>query len=277
MKKLFLIFFSVLSFLAISQDISSAMTFNIRYATINDGVNQWENRKKELTDLLNYYNPEIIGLQEALLIQINFILDHLPSYKKVGIAREDGKIEGEFSPILYDSIKYTIEQTGTFWLSENPNKPTIGWDAAHKRICTYAGLINKKTGELIWVFNTHFDHIGQEARIKSANLIIKKISEITLSSESIILMGDFNSLPNSAPISYIKSNLLDGLEISKSDFYGPYGTFNGFNPLHPLSENRIDYIFIKNLEITSYRHIDDKMKNSSCISDHLPILMTFTK
>ena len=127
-----------------TQDLSSAMTFNVRYATAKDGINQWENRKKDVLNLLKNYSPDIVGFQEMLKSQLEFIDENLNEYNYVGVAREDGKSEGEFSPIFFNTKKYKIIENGTFWLSKTPDVPSIGWDAAHKRVCTYVKLVNLK-------------------------------------------------------------------------------------------------------------------------------------
>lgn len=257
------------------QDISKAMSFNIRYATKNDGVNQWENRKKELVGLIKKHDPDVIGFQEVLLSQLTFLIKNNSEFNKIGVARGDGKEKGEFSPILFNSKKFDLIESNTFWLSESPNNPSIGWDAAHKRICSYVKLRYKSSQNTLWVFNTHFDHIGEKSKKNSAFLIIKKIKTLVSNKDNVILMGDFNSYPETLPITKIKTYFEDGLTVSKKSLKGPFGTFNGFSSKQKLDKNRIDYIFTKNIKVLSYVHIDDKMKNSNFISDHFPVLITF--
>lgn len=248
------------------------MSFNIRYDNPNDGENTWENRKSELVGLIDYYHPDFVGSQEGLDHQIKYVNNHLQDYASIGVGREDGRTQGEFAAIFYDSTKYQLVRQNTFWLSEKPNKVSIGWDAALERICTY-GLFKEKSSEkLVYVFNTHFDHVGVAARKMSAKLILEKIDELTDENSTVVLMGDLNCHPDSAPIVQLRSALSDGMEISKNSFYGPNGTFNAFDPSHELTE-RIDYIFTQNLHVLSYRHIDDRRKDKGFISDHLPVLL----
>jgi len=141
-----------------------------------------------------------------------------------------------------------------------------------ERICTYGEFINKKTKEYLVIFNNHFDHIGIEARKMSAKLIVEKIHEYELTKMAVIVMGDFNSEPLSEPIKILKKELDDGLEISEKAFYGPKGTFNGFDN-NMVPKRRIDYIFTKNIKVIRYRHIDDRRNNNLCISDHLPVIV----
>jgi len=248
------------------------ISYNIRYDNNWDVENSWSLRKNSIRQLLNDYNPSIFGIQEGLLNQVNFIDSALIKYDYVGVGRDDGKMEGEFCAIYFDTTRYKIRNNSTFWLSETPDVVSVGWDAALERICTYGLFENKTSGEEFWVFNTHFDHLGVIARKKSSALILKKIKEINTQSLPVILMGDFNSIPDSDPIKILKSDLIDALQISLENLEGPQGTFNGFDMMLPI-DNRIDYIFTKNVKVLSYRHIDDRLNNNRHISDHLPVMI----
>ena len=122
------------------------------------------------------------------------------------------------------------------------------------------------------MLNTHYDHIGQTARENSSRLILSKIQEINQTNYPIILIGDLNALPESTTIQLLKKELKDGGELTKNGIYGPKGTFTGFEKAI-IPDRRIDYIFVKELEVTTYRHIDDKMTNNNYLSDHLPVLV----
>ena len=248
------------------------ISYNIRYDNNWDVENSWSLRKNSIRQLLNDYNPSIFGIQEGLLNQLSFIDSALIKYDYVGVGRDDGKMEGEFCAIYFDTTRYKIRNNSTFWLSETPDVVSVGWDAALERICTYGLFENKTSGEEFWVFNTHFDHLGVIARKKSSALILKKIKEINTQSLPAILMGDFNSIPDSDPIKILKNDLIDALQISLENLEGPQGTFNGFDMMLPI-DNRIDYIFTKNVKVLSYRHIDDRLNNNRHISDHLPVMI----
>jgi len=248
------------------------ISYNIRYDNNWDVENSWSLRKNSIRQLLNDYNPSIFGIQEGLLNQVDFIDSSLIKYDYVGVGRDDGKMEGEFCAIYFDTTRYKIRNNSTFWLSETPDVVSVGWDAALERICTYGLFENKTSGEEFWVFNTHFDHLGVIARKKSSALILKKIKEINTQSLPVILMGDFNSIPDSDPIKILKNDLIDALQISLENLEGPQGTFNGFDMMLPI-DNRIDYIFTKNVKVLSYRHIDDRLNNNRHISDHLPVMI----
>jgi len=248
------------------------ISYNIRYDNDWDVENSWSLRKNRICQLLNNYNPSIFGIQEGLLNQVVFIDSALIKYDYVGVGRDDGKIKGEFCAIYFDTTRYKIRNNSTFWLSETPDVVSVGWDAALERICTYGLFEDKISGEEFWVFNTHFDHLGVIARKKSSAIILKKIKEINTQSLPVILMGDFNSIPDSDPIKILKNDLIDALQISLMNLEGPQGTFNGFDMMLPI-DNRIDYIFTKNVKVLSYRHIDDRLNNNRHISDHLPVMI----
>ena len=250
---------------------TSIMTFNIRLDNPNDNQNSWNNRKNELAGLIEYYHPDIFGIEEGLSNQVDFIKRHSSNYNFIGIGREGGT-KGEYSCIYYDTTKFELLYQTTFWLSDTPDTFSVGWDAALPRICTYGKFKNKSTNDTINIFNTHFDHIGTTARKMSAKLILSKLNQYELNSAKVIVMGDFNSTPNSEPITILKKRLDYGLEKSEKSFYGPLGTFNGFNNCSTVNI-RIDYIFTKNISVYSYRHIDDKRINNLCISDHFPVLI----
>ncbi len=251
---------------------SKIMTYNIKFDNPRDSINNWDNRKLEVVSMLKYYEPEIFGLQEALEHQLNFIDQHLNDYSRIGVGRDDGKHKGEFSPIYYNNKKFSLIESSTFWLSDTDSVVSVGWDASMERICTYGIFEDKLDNSKILVLNTHFDHKGKKAREESAKLIVRKVGEINKENNPVILMGDFNATLDSRTIETIKEKLVDGAELSKNGIYGPTGTFTGFK-IGKIPEERIDFIFVKNLKVSKYRHIDDMKKNNNFLSDHLPVLL----
>ncbi len=250
----------------------SIISYNIRYDNNWDIENSWKIRRNKISQILVQYSPSIIGIQEGLLNQVQYIDSSLIDYDYVGVGRDDGKKKGEFCAIYFDTTRYVLLKNSTFWLSETPDTISVGWDAALERICTYGLFKDRITKEEFWVFNTHFDHIGVVAREKSSELILKRINKINHQSLPVILMGDFNSIPNSSPVKEIKTELSDALQISLEKLQGPRGTFNGFNEDLPI-EKRIDYIFTNDLKVLSYTHINDRLDNNRHISDHLPVMI----
>ena len=276
MKLFYQCILSVFILFTISSSIYSQphtiISYNIRYDNNWDVENSWKIRRMKISQKLIQYSPSIVGIQEGLLNQVQYIDSSLINYDYVGVGRDDGKDKGEFCAIYFDTTRYVLLKNSTFWLSETPDTISVGWDAALERICTYGLFKDRITRKAFWVFNTHFDHIGIIAREKSSELILKKINKINRQSLPVILMGDFNSIPNSPPVKEIITELSDALQISLVTLQGPRGTFNGFNEDLPI-EQRIDYIFTNKLKVLSYTHINDRLDNNRHISDHLPVMI----
>ena len=276
MKLFYQCILSVFILFTISSSIYSQphtiISYNIRYDNNWDVENSWKIRRKKISQILIQYSPSIVGIQEGLLNQVQYIDSSLINYDYVGVGRDDGKEKGEFCAIYFDTTRYVLLKNSTFWLSETPDTISVGWDAALERICTYGLFKDRITRKAFWVFNTHFDHIGIIAREKSSELILKRINKINSQSLPVILTGDFNSIPNSPPVQEIITELSDALQISSEKLQGPRGTFNGFNEDLPI-EKRIDYIFTNKLKVLSYTHINDRLDNNRHISDHLPVMI----
>lgn len=250
---------------------TSLMSFNIRYDNPNDKENSWDNRKWNLVKLLKHYQADFLGIQEGLYHQVKFIKDNT-NYQFIGVARDDGQQAGEFSAVYYDNSKLELIEDKTFWLSETPDRVSRGWDAVLPRICTYGKFRNLKSQEDIYIFNTHFDHIGIKAREMSAKLILEKMKSFDFINAKMVLMGDFNTIPNSPPITILSQDLSESSQIAEQKPQNITGTFNNFNP-NAILNLRIDYIFTHNLKVLSYQHLEDKRENNLWISDHLPILI----
>jgi len=251
---------------------SGIMSFNIRYDNPDDGENWWEFRKYELCDLLQYYQADFIGIQEALPHQSKYIADKLDAYDFIGHGRDGINTISEGVPLFYNKTTFKLLEHELFWLSDTPDKVSKGWDAALNRIVVFGAFENKSNGDIVYIFNCHFDHKGKTAREKSAELLIQYIESKKLSDKSVIVLGDFNSLPTEKPIKILSQHLEDSFHGSHRSVYGPIGTFNAFETERVLTK-RIDYIFTKNMNVKSYRSIDDKRKNNLYPSDHLPILI----
>jgi endonuclease/exonuclease/phosphatase family metal-dependent hydrolase len=270
MRSYFTLFLLFTAFLLNAQEIN-IITYNIRFNNPNDGINAWPNRSEMVTSLIRFHEADVFGMQEALIGQINDIEKQLPQMKHIGVGRDDGKEAGEFSPIFYDTTKFKLIDYGWFWLSETPDKPGYGWDAHYNRICTWAKLKPKKGSSFLYL-NTHFDHQGDIARAESAKLILKKIGELNTKNLPVILSGDFNLTPETAPIKYIIQYLKDSKEISKVTPYGPDGTFNNFDFNSKLPD-RIDYIFVnEKVTVLKYAVLTDSKENRYP-SDHLPVFV----
>lgn len=249
MKRIFLLFITIsVSTVMIAQELN-VMSFNIRYNTSRDSLDAWPNRKDFVASQILFHEAHIVGLQEALYEQNQDLLQRLPQYKIEGAGRDDGKEKGEFSAILYDTTRLQVLQSKTFWLSETPDVPgSKGWDAQITRIVTWIKFRDRLTKKTFYAFNTHFDHIGQQARKESAKFLLQQIKAIAGDIPAVIT-GDFNAKPSEEPIQVImdKNNplrLTDSKEISQTPHYGPTGTFNGFGRSE-RDDEPIDFIFLK--------------------------------
>ena len=248
------------------------MTYNIRLDVASDADNDWNHRKNFLTNQLAYYTPDIFGIQEALPHQVVDIQLALPEYKHIGIGRE-GENKGEASSIFYQSKQYAVQNETTFWLSPTPDVMSKGWDAACLRVCTYGFFTQLKTGKQFWVFNTHLDHMGEEARTNGLELILAKIKAVNTQNYPVILMGDLNSPPNHLRIQNLKNSLNDPRDFSETKPFGPAGTFNGFVHNKPVTD-LIDYVFVSKsgIAVKKYAVLSDAI-NMHYPSDHLPVFV----
>lgn len=249
------------------------MTYNIRLDVASDGENAWPNRKDYFTSQVQFYSPDIFGVQEALPNQVIDISKALPAYDKFGIGREENGT-GEASAIYYKKDRFKVQQSSTFWLSETPNEVSKGWDGACNRVCTYGLFKDLKSKKIFWVFNLHLDHIGEVARVKGVELVLSKIKELNVKNYPVFLMGDFNSEPDTKQIVEIKKQMDDTKMVSKEKPFGPTGTFNAFKHNEPVNLE-IDYIFIsKNSGLTVQKHaVLSDSKDLKYPSDHLPVLI----
>ncbi len=271
----------LLSFLVIVQFVYSQnirlMTYNIRYDNPGDGEDRWAIRKENLCKQIMFYEPDVLGIQEGLLHQLSYMDSSLLKYSYLGVGRDDGKKAGEYCAIFYHTGHLKLLKQSTFWLNENPDSISKGWDAALPRICTFAQFETIKNKKKFWVFNTHFDHIGEIARNKSAELIINKINQLNINNLPLILMGDFNLEPESEAIRYISGKLHDTKFMAQNVTFGPEGTFNGFEFDKPV-EKRIDYIFINSQcsKVMRYGVLSDSY-NCHYLSDHLPVFVELSR
>ncbi len=260
----------LLSLFTYSQNLK-VMTYNIRLDVAVDGENDWSHRKDFFTSQIQFYEPDVFGIQEATPNQVIDISNALSQYNHIGIGRE-GVGKGESSNIYYKKERFSVSKETTFWLSETPNEISKGWDAACNRVCTFALFEDLKSNKSFWVFNTHLDHIGEVARTKGIELILSKIEAVNNQKLPLIFMGDFNSEPNENRIIELKKIMNDSRELSVEKPFGPFGTFNNFQYNEPATK-QIDYIFLsKNSSfiVNKYAVLTDS-KNLRFPSDHFPV------
>jgi endonuclease/exonuclease/phosphatase family metal-dependent hydrolase len=249
------------------------MTYNIRLDVAIDKENDWAHRKDFFNSQIQFYEPEVFGVQEARTNQITDIANALPQYNYVGIGR-DGIEKGEASSIFYKKERLKVIVSNTFWLSETPNIVSVGWDAAYNRICSYALFKDIKNNNFFWVFNTHLDHIGEESKSNSITLILSEIEKLNIKKYPVLLIGDFNSLPDSDRIVALKKVMNDSRDISQEKPFGPFGTFNDFKYNEPVTI-QIDYVFIslnKKIKVKKYAVLSDS-NAFRYPSDHFPVFV----
>lgn len=269
--KYILIFFAAFNLFCSNAQNLKVMTYNIRLDIAVDGENDWSHRKDFLTSQIQFYEPDIFGVQEAQPNQVIDIATALSSYSYVGIGRE-GIGKGESSNIFYKKDRFKVLKSNTFWLSETPDLISKGWDAAFNRVCTYALFKDLKTKQTFWVFNTHLDHVGEAAKTKGIQLILSKMAALNTKNYTVLFMGDFNSQPEDDRILALNKEMNDCRKISKEKPFGPSGTFNGFKHDEPVSA-LIDYIFISknsSFKVLKFAVLSDS-KDLRYPSDHLAV------
>ena len=260
MKKVFLIALLVaVAFSASAQNLTVG-SYNIRNDNEGDARrgNGWAQRCPVICDQIEWHNLEVFGAQEVKRNQLDDMLKELPDYDYVGVGRDDGKDKGEFSPIFYKRDRFKLLDSGTFWISETPDKVGVkGWDAALPRICSYVRLRDNKTKVSFWFFNLHMDHVGVAARREGAKLVISKIKEMC-KGESAIVTGDFNvDQTNEAYRTMLSGNVLKDSFVAAEKRFATTGTFNSFNS-ELFTESRIDHIFVtNNIEVNNYAVLTD--------------------
>jgi endonuclease/exonuclease/phosphatase family metal-dependent hydrolase len=247
----------------------SVMTYNIRLDVASDGVNRWDNRKIPLLHQINTIHPDVLGVQEALPHQVIELQKGMPNYQKVGIGREENQT-GEASCVFIKASRFMIKDSGTFWLSSTPEKISRGWDAACNRVCSFVHLEDRLNGKKCWVFNTHWDHVGEQARTESLVLILAQIAVRNPKNEPVILMGDFNTTPEPPRLKLLEKEWVNTYAALNPK--STSGTFNGFHTNTPVN-NCIDYIWVtRQAFIIHSSEIRSEKPNHQWLSDHYPVV-----
>lgn len=246
------------------------ISYNIRMSgnPEADATNYWTFRKEASIAMIDEEQPTVIGLQEACPDQMVYLEEKLENYDYIGVGRDNGKDEGEFMAIFYDTRKVEVGKNGTFWLSDTPDEVSRGWDGACNRTCTWGIFKLKGSGKEFVYFNTHLDHRGKVAREEAIKLIVKKIEELAPKDLPIFLTADFNSPTTNAIFEPLKAVMKDARAESPQTDNG--GTYNGFRK--DPGVNIIDHIFYKNAEALSFAVLRGDY-GAPFISDHYPVVM----
>jgi len=253
------------------------MSFNIRYGTARDGEDHWDKRKDFLIDTIRAYNPDLLGTQEVLADQADFLQQKLPDYGFAGAGRDDGQRKGEYSAIMYRKDRFDLLAHGQWWLSPTPEKVgSKGWDAALPRVVTWTRLKDRASGVAFLYYNTHWDHQGNVARVESGKLMRKLIEDSRGDSDlPVIVTGDFNSTEESEQYRTLTAG--DGTGLKLIDAYreihpqreSDEASFNGFKGTR--KGLRIDWILHSPQWVAKGAAIDRTEKNGHTPSDHFPV------
>ena len=247
------------------------MSYNIRLGIGKDGTNSWEFRYPATALMIEDQQPDVFGVQEAHDFQILFIKDNFRYYDCVGVGREDGKSKGEHMSIFWNKKNISLIKSGTFWLSETPDKPSKGWDAHCKRTATWALMKDKRTGKKFYFVNTHLDHRGKLAQKNGLALIVSRIDEINPQGYPMVLTGDFNVKPNNPVLADLDKIMQSSRKVAKKA--DNHQTFNGWGKAK--SDAVIDYIYVSGFsDCIEYQTVTKPYAERKFISDHYPIFTT---
>lgn len=259
------------------------MSYNIRLGVANDSLNSWDNRKPATIAMLNDVNPDVFGVQEAYDFQVKYILDNCPRYKAVGVGREDGVSAGEHMSVFYDTTRVALKTWGTYWLSETPDVPSLGWDAACYRTATWALLRDLEKKKDFFFVNTHLDHVGKVARREGLALIYNRIRKMNPKGIPMVLTGDFNVLPDDPCLQDINTLMhsarFDSRQadaIGSFNGFGAYGNSAGAPVLDDSACDReslrpLDYIYYSGFKSALFKVVTKTYLDIPYISDHYPV------
>lgn len=275
MKKIFIVLGAMAALLPATvscnkqADELKVMSFNIRMGIADDGDNSWDIRKSAIPAMFADKAPAVFGVQEAYDFQIEYITTNAPQYASIGVGREDGINKGEHMSIFYDQNRIELEDWGTYWLSETPDVPSMGWDAACYRTATWALLKDKANGKKFYYVNTHLDHRGVDARKNGLALIVDRIAAMNPDGFPMVLTGDFNVRPDNPGLEDL-DKMMKSARIYAEDS-DDRGSYNGWGK----SSQIIDYIYYAGFEkCTDFKVVTETYDDKPFISDHYPVIAT---
>ena len=259
------------------------MSFNVRYGTAQDGDNVWDLRRDLVVDTIEAFDPDLLGVQECLDFQGAYLLESTTGYGFVGVGRDDGSDTGEMCAILYRESRFELVDSGHFWLSETPDVPgSRSWDSALPRMASWVRLRTTEStvvgdGPVEFLFlNAHFDHAGETARVRSAELLRERAAELA-GGDPIIIAGDFNApavWASDGPFTVLAggagaTRLVDTYGAVEAEGAGAEGTFNAFEG--KTSGARIDWILVSPDVAVGEAGIDRTERDGRYPSDHFPV------
>lgn len=250
----------------------SVMTFNMRYDNPEDGQNNWRFRRERIAGVIKAQEVDVLGTQELLSNQFNDLSGLLTGYQGVGVGRLDGAESGEYCAVFFRKDRFTLLDSGTFWLSETPEVVgSLGWDGACERIATWVVLRDRDGRELFFI-DTHLDHVGQVARDEGVSLLMKRIETLS-GGRPVILTGDFNSEPGSSVVAHVqKDGVLHDAKAIAAQRSGTDWSFSDFGQIPEAERPLLDYIFVSgDIEAVRYEVLPDTF-DGGYVSDHAPVM-----
>ena len=274
MKKI-LLFAAVAAALALVSCTKSGelkvMSYNIRLDNSGDNENAWPNRKEATIAMLDDIKPDVFGVQEALPHQVQYIEDNAPLYDNVGVGRDDGVEQGEFMSVFWNTEAIELLDWGTYWLSETPDEPSFGWDAACRRTATWTLMKDKRNGKKFYFVNTHLDHKGVEARKNGLQLLVDRIAAMNPDGYPMVLTGDFNVLPDDECLVNLDKQMTSTRKIA--EITDAKSTFNHWGSRTEEESYIIDYIYVSGFKsVPLYRTVTEQYAEKPYISDHYPVM-----
>lgn len=248
------------------EDAIRIMSFNVRCTNV--GARGMKDRVPDVVTTIFNGMPDSLGVQEATPQWIDTLNEELGEhYAYVGVGR-DGEHDGEYSAVFYLKDKYNVVDSGTFWLSETPDEISYGWDAVCRRICTWAILENKETGDKYIHMNSHFDHIGEEARSQSIKMIVEKSQEYK--DIPAVFTADMNVPEGSKNYKEIADNSIFKDTKYTAENVDAYITYHDRYP-QKHDGDVIDYCFAnEGFEAINYGVVTES-PSKYYVSDHFPV------
>ena len=254
------------------------MTFNIRTASGRDGDNAWPHRKELVVATIERFAPQVVGVQEALAEQIEYLDAMLPAYRWLGIDRglNGGVGLSEATPIFYRHDELSPIESGNFWLTSTPDTPPVRRDDGRRRrgggrIVTWARFYHRESGRQIYVFNTHFTLRRGQSQLDSADLIATRAAALPVGT-AVIVLGDFNNSAEDSDTwrAATARGLRDAWVIADNQ-RGPTATYGDFGPPKEALGERVDWILVgERVEVGWVETVLDN-DNGRYPSDHYPV------
>ncbi|HPO17244.1 MAG TPA: endonuclease/exonuclease/phosphatase family protein [Candidatus Hydrogenedentes bacterium] len=258
------------------ENLLNVMSFNLRHGLAKDGDNSWPHRRNLLVEAIKHCNPDVLGTQECRDMQAAYLEANLPDYRWIGIGRDPGGA-GEMTAVFYKKNILLPMASGHFWLSETPEVPSSkSWDTSLTRMCTWVRFQHIPSGRFFFYMNTHFDHVGEQARIHSAELLVKQ-ALVMAGGLPVLITGDFNAEgETSRPWAVFHEEGFQDAWLTAPERKGPKTTCCGFNAPDPNSTARIDWILSKG-GLTAQR-VETVVftKKGRYPSDHFPVVAVFS-